>query len=143
MAELSKTADVCFLSFMGVVLQGVEAERQEFVERHGPDAVAGWEDDGGVGRGEFGEHLAACAAGRAWCVVEIGDGGGGDADGGAVLADGTDKGGAFGADGEAEADVFDVGAGDGAAVGEQECGTDFEAGVGGVGVLGGLSRLLE
>ena len=119
---------------------GVEDEGQKFAEGHDPEAVFGREGDGRIWIDELGEDLAACAAGRAGGVVEVGDGDGAYADGGAVLGDGAGDGGGFSADGEAVADVFDVGAGNDDAVGELNGSADAEAGKGRVGVLCGFAR---
>jgi hypothetical protein len=101
----------------------------------GGAVVAGVEDEGGV-VAELGEGLAAGAAGHGGGVVEIGDGDGAEADLRAVVGDGAGDGCLLGAAGEAEGGVFDVAAGDGCAVGEEERGADAEVRVGRVGVCG-------
>ena len=55
---------------------------------------------GASGKNEFGQHLAAGAAGRTGGAVQIGHGDGGDANGGAEFRYGADQGGALGAHGE-------------------------------------------
>ncbi len=112
----------------------VEGEGQDSGKGHGAEAVGGGEEDGCVGRDEFGEDLAACATGRAGGVVEVGDGDGGDADLWSELGDGANEGGSLGADSEAVADVFDVGAGNDFAGFEAQGCADAEAGVGRIGV---------
>ena len=121
----------------------VEGQRQDGAEGHGGGATGAGKDDGGVRLDELGEHLAAGSAGRAGGMVEIGDGDGVNAEVGAELGDGADQGGALGADGEAVADVFDVGCGDDSAVVELEGRADFEAGVGRIGLARSLLRASE
>ncbi len=70
-------------------------------------------------------------------MVEVDDGGGADAEGGSVLGDGADQGGALGADGEAVADIFDIGSGDELAGVEEQRRADAKAGVRRVGVVSG------
>ena len=135
-------ADVGFLVY-GLFEFHVEGEGQEVGEGHGAGAVGGGEEDGGLGEDEFGEDLAACAAGRAGGGVEVGDGDGGDADVGTELGDGADEGGSLGADGEAVADVFDVGAGDDFAGGKAEGCADAKVGIGRVGIERCLAGLLH
>jgi hypothetical protein len=101
----------------------------------GDGSVGGGEVDDGVWGAELVDGLAACSAGLAGGVVEVGDGDGADADVGAVEADGGGDGGLLGADGEAVRGVFDVAAGDDVAVGEEECGADAEVAVRGIGVM--------
>ena len=101
------------------------------------------EEDGGFGRGELGDGLAAGSAGLAGAVFEIDDEDGAEADAGAVGGDGAGDGGLFGAGSEAEGGVFDVATGDDAGFGdggvgrEKEGGADVKVGVGGVGAGGG------
>jgi hypothetical protein len=118
----------------------VKGQREESAEEENLGAVGSWESDGGVGWSEFGQHLAAGAAGRAGGVVEVGDGDRGDTEIGAEGGDGSGDGGAFGADGEAVGNIFDVGAGNDGAVCELESGSDAEAGVRRIGHACGLLR---
>ena len=103
----------------------------------GEGAVFGGEVEDGFGCAELLDGLAAGSAGLAGGVVEVGNGDGADADGGAVLADGGDDGGLLGAGGEAVGGVLDVAAGDDSTVRKQDSGTDAEVAVGCVGILGG------
>jgi len=89
------------------------------------------------------DGLAACSAGLAGGVVEVGDGDGVDADAGAAEGDGGGDGGLLGAGGEAVGGVFDVAAGYDGTVGEEERGTYTEVAVGGVGVMGDGGGLLQ
>jgi hypothetical protein len=121
----------------------VEGEGEKFAEGEGAGAVGGGEEDGSVGEDELGEDLTAGAAGGAGGVVQVGDSDGLDADLGAELGDGGGESGAFGTEGEAVADVFDIGSRDCLAVIEEQGGTDAEVRVGGIGVLGGAAGLIE
>ena len=78
----------------------------------GNGSVFGREEDDGVRRAELVNGLAACSAGLAGSVVEIGDSDGADEDFGTAKADGGGDGGLFGANGKAVGGVFDVAAGD-------------------------------
>ena len=101
--------------------------------------LAGVEDEGRVVT-EFGEGLAAGSAGHGHGSVEVGDGNGAEADGGAVLGDGSRNGSLLGTRGEAIGTVFDVAAGDDGSAFEENGGTDAEVRVGGVGMLCGDGR---
>jgi hypothetical protein len=107
----------------------------------GLDGGAGFsgEEDEGVGGAELVHGLATGSAGWAGGCVEVSDGNGADAEGGAVEGDGGGDGGLFGTDGEAVGGVFDVAASDDGAVGEQERCPDAEVAVGGIGVTGDRS----
>jgi uncharacterized protein (TIGR03435 family) len=142
----SDEAPTCSLglsSFNGLLELHVEGEGQEVGEGHRTQAVDGGEEDGGVGGDEFGEYLTACAAGWTGGAIEVGDGHGSDADVRTELGDGADEGGSLGADGEAVADILNIGAGDDFACREKEGCADAEAGVGRVGVEGGFAGLLH
>ena len=90
------------------------------------------------------DGLAAGPAGLAGGVVEVGDGDGADANGGAVKTDSGGDGGLFRADGKTVGGVFDVAAGDNCAVSEEYGGADAEVAVGCVRVVGDCgSALLE
>ena len=107
-------------------------------------AVFGGEEDDGVRGAELVDGLAAGSAGLAGGVVEVGDGYGADADGGAVLSNCGGDGGLLGTGREAVGGVFYIAAGDDGAVAEEDGGTYAEVAVGGVSVVcdgGGL--LLE
>jgi len=91
--------------------------------------------DHGARGAELVDGLAACSAGLAGGVVEVGDGDGADADFGAAEGDGRGDGGLFSTAGEPVGGVFDVAAGDDSTVCQQEGGADAEVTVGGVGVV--------
>ena len=63
----------------------IRDRREQFAEGHGAVAIGGGKDDRRIWQDEFGEHLAAGAAGRARGVVQIGDGYGLDANLGSEL----------------------------------------------------------
>jgi hypothetical protein len=110
----------------------------------GDGAVFGGEVDYGFGGAELVDGLAACSAGLAGGGVEVGDGDGADADGGAVETDGGGDGGLLGAGGETVGGVFYVAAGDDGAVRKQDSGAYAEVAVGGVGMVGdGGGALLQ
>ena len=100
-------------------------------------AIGGGKEDGGGGRGELGDGLAAGSAGLARGLVEVGYDYGLDADGGAELRYGTGDCGLLGAGGQAVGGVFYVAAGDDFAGFEEDRGSDVEMAVGGVGPVGG------
>ncbi len=95
----------------------------------------GGEADGGVWFGELSQDLTAGTAGWAGGIVQVDHGCRHDAYVWTELYDGPHQGGAFCANRQAVADVFYVGPGDDFACGQQQCGTDPEAGVGRVGLL--------
>jgi hypothetical protein len=122
-------------------LFGVEPEGSgKQIGEGGGDCLAGGGgvEDGGVGRGELEDGLAAGSAGHAGGAVEVDYSDGADADGGAVDGDGGGDGGLLGAGGEAVGGVFYVGSGDDLAGFEEDGRAYAEAAVRGVGVLGGF-----
>ena len=88
------------------------------------------------------DGLAACTAGLAGGVVEVGDGDGADTNGGTVLGDCGGDGGLLGARSETVGCVFYVAAGDDGAVIEEDCSAYAEVTVGGVGVMCDCAGLL-
>jgi hypothetical protein len=107
--------------------------------RVGEFSVKGGIDDEGAGGAELVDGLAAGPAGLAGSGVEIRDGDGANANGGAMKTDCGGDGGLFGADGETIGCVFDVAAGDDGLewVVEHECGAYAKAAVGRVSTTGG------
>ena len=116
----------------------MEGEGKDFGKGTLFETVVARKRDDCVGRGEFGEDLAAGSTGRTGGGVEICNRDGDDFVGWTTLGDGAEECGALGADRQAVGDVFDVAAGrDESIVEEQGC-ADAEAGVGCIGVFGGF-----
>jgi len=113
----------------------------------GDRAVAVGIEDPGLGEAELKNSLTAGAARHARSAVEVDDGNGADADVGAIEADSGCDGCLFGAGGQTEAGVFDVGAGDDDRLGlagglEQQSRAHAKVAVGRVRVVGGLGGAL-
>ena len=121
----------------------VECQREQVSEGHNPLPVRGGEDDWCAGKNELSQHLAACSAGWACRLVEIGDGDGFDADIRAEAGDGGDQRGPLRANRQPVADVLHVGSGDDFATGELEGSADAEMRIGRIGVLCGLDCLFQ
>lgn len=117
--------------------------RQKGRKRERAFAISGGEDDRRMRQGELGQSLTAGAAGRAGSVVQIGDRDGFHANLGSELGNGTDQCGTLSADGQPVAHIFDVRSSDDLSVGQPESRAYAEAGVGRVGVKGGLAGLFE
>jgi len=107
----------------------VEGKGKELGKGHDARAVRSRERHRSFRKNELGEHLAASAARRTGGVVEVDDGDGCDANAGSELGDRSHKRRAFRADGQAVADIFNVGSSDDRAVGERESRAHAKSGI--------------